>query len=151
MASVIGVFNSADQAQKAIRALRAKGFGDDEISIVSKDDGGARGGGSIMEGTVTGGAIGGGAGLLAGLGALAIPGIGPIVAAGPLAAALSGAVTGGLVGGLVDLGIPDDRGGYYEERVKQGGILGVVKTDDAKANDAANIFRSEGASDVEVH
>ncbi|HHY47360.1 MAG TPA: hypothetical protein GX506_08710, partial [Firmicutes bacterium] len=94
---------------------------------------------------------GGAAGLLAGLGALAIPGIGPIVAAGPLAATLSGAVTGGLVGGLVDLGIPDERGRYYEERVKQGGVLTAVKTDARKADEAARILRESGATDVEMH
>jgi uncharacterized membrane protein len=88
---------------------------------------------------------------LAGVGALAIPGIGPIVAAGPLAGALSGAVTGGVAGGLIDLGIPEDKGRQYEENLKQGGVLAVIETSDDKANDASSILRQYGAKDVETH
>ncbi|HHV62315.1 MAG TPA: hypothetical protein GXX51_06725 [Firmicutes bacterium] len=163
MATVIGVFDARDQAEKAINEMRNKGFDKNEISIVAKDQRGTGEGGrgeggltmmaedDLADGTVTGGAIGGAAGLLAGIGALAIPGIGPIVAAGPIAAALTGAVTGGLVGGLVDMGIPEQRSEFYENQVKQGRILTVIKADQKKVDDAARILRQNGATDVEVH
>ncbi|MGE5577693.1 MAG: hypothetical protein ACM3TT_10940 [Syntrophothermus sp.] len=165
MASVIGVFSSKDQAEKAVNVMREKGFTNNEISIVAKGKKEGRGaegdeeGGAAMEmgdqdltdGTAWGGTLGGVAGLLAGAGALAIPGIGPIVAAGPIAAGLSGAVAGGLAGGLVDYGIPEERGRYYEQRVKEGKILTVVKADRKKVDEAAKLLRDNGASDVEVH
>src|SRR5690554_5074615 len=106
---------------------------------------------SIADGTTWGGALGGVAGLLAGVGALAIPGIGPIIAAGPLAGVLSGAVTGGVAGGLIDLGIPEERGRHYEENLKQGGVLAVIETSSDKVDDASEILRENGASDVESH
>lgn len=162
--TVIGVFKSRQQADRAVDDLRQKGFTNNEISIVAKEatarggqgGGAGRGGGgefndNISDGTLTGGAIGGVAGLLAGAGALAIPGVGPILAAGPIAAGLTGAVTGGIAGGLLDLGIPEARGRHYEEEVKRGGILAVVKTDDKKVSEAAMILRQNGASDVETH
>ncbi|HHY33506.1 MAG TPA: Spo0E family sporulation regulatory protein-aspartic acid phosphatase [Firmicutes bacterium] len=163
VASVIGTFDSRDKAERAVQELKQKGFGDDKVSIVAKEDrmkGGDRGeggltmrggGDDLTGGTLTGGAIGGAAGILAGLGALAIPGIGPIVAAGPIAAGLTGAVTGGIVGGLVDLGIPEERGRYYESKVKEGKILAVVKADDNTVDDAKNVLAKFGASDIEIH
>lgn len=168
--TVVGVFESRGQAEKAVGELRDGGFRDNEINIVARDDRGnegARGGGfqaggrgtdvgnftnqNVTDGVTWGGTVGGLAGLLAGAGALAIPGIGPIVAAGPIAGALSGAVTGGVTGGLLDFGIPEARGRHFEERVRQGGILALVRTSEEKANDAAHIFRHNGASDVEIH
>ena len=100
--TVLGVFNSVDEAEKAVGDLQRKGFSRDEISIVAKETSAKRGEGgdrdsmnqNLSQGVSTGGAIGGAAGLLAGIGALAIPGVGPIIAAGPIAAALTGAVTG---------------------------------------------------------
>jgi hypothetical protein len=106
---------------------------------------------NLTNGTTTGGTLGGLAGILGGVGAMAIPGIGPILAAGPIAAGLTGAVTGGLAGGLVDLGIPEERGQYYEEEVKKGGILATVEADQDKINDVASYLRSSGARDVETH
>ncbi|NMB45901.1 MAG: hypothetical protein GX998_05750 [Firmicutes bacterium] len=161
MSTIIGTFSSREQAEKAVRALRDKGFTEDEISVVAKrggqqgdfetagDDMGGMGGAS--QGTAWGSALGGVAGLLAGVGALAIPGIGPIVAAGPLAATLSGAVTGGVAGGLLDLGIPEERGRYFEEEVKKGRFLTVIDTDSGMVEDAAKIMRDNGAADVESH
>ena len=162
MSSIIGTFSRRDEAERAIHELKRKGFGDDKVSIVAKDDqgrGGDRGegglkmgrGADVSGGTVTGGAIGGTAGVLAGLGALAIPGIGPIVAIGPIAAGLAGAVAGGLVGGLVDLGIPENRSKFYENKVKEGKVLAVVKADDNEVNDVREIYGKCGASDIEIH
>jgi len=148
--TVIGVFNSRDQAEKAVSDLRNKGF-ENEISIVAKDESGGARGDSITDGTTTGGVLGGIAGLAIGAGALAIPGLGPIIAAGPIAGLLSGAATGGIAGGLTDWGIPEERGKYYEGKVKEGNIIAAVKTDDNKIDSAAGVLRNYGAQDVETH
>lgn len=153
MSTVIGVFSSEQQAEQAVGAMREGGFGEDEISLVAKgqeeDTGGGMG--TLSGGTTTGGTIGGIAGLLAGIGALAIPGIGPIIALGPIAATLSGAVAGGITGGLIDLGIPPGRGEFYEGKVREGKILSVIETDAEKVDQAAQILRDNGAEDVESH
>lgn len=164
--TIVGVFRSKADAEKAVSELRGKGFKDNEISILAKGEERQRGGRGdrdepdsltsfagqdVGEGVTTGGAIGGLAGLLAGAGALAIPGIGPLVAAGPIAAALSGAVTGGVAGGLLDFGIPEERGRHYEERIREGNVVALVRADEAKIKDASVIFRNNGAFDVETH
>lgn len=162
MGKVIATFNSRNQAEEAVSAMRDKGLNPEEISIVAKtagkkgrgdmETGGEMGAMDVSEGTAWGGALGGLTGLLAGAGALAIPGIGPIVAAGPLAATLSGAVAGGVAGGLIDLGIPEDRGRYYEEEVKRGKILAVIESDDeSKLDHAVDVLKEYGADDVETH
>jgi hypothetical protein len=91
--------------------------------------------------------------LLAGIGALAIPGVGPFIAAGPIMAALSGAAigatTGGVVGGLVGLGIPEIEAKRYDEKLKKGNYLVAVHTDESKDVDRAkHIFKTVGAEDV---
>lgn len=105
------------------------------------------------KGAVAGGVIGGTAGLLAGLAGLALPGIGPLVAAGPIAAMLTGAgigaVAGGLIGGLRQLGVSDADAEYYAEAVRRGGALVIVKTDDARATEIADTMRRQGAIDIE--
>ncbi|MBO8125912.1 MAG: hypothetical protein H0Z38_01605 [Firmicutes bacterium] len=157
MPTVVGTFSSTNDAEQAVGALKEQGFDEKEISLVAKDEGreeeneGLTMGQDLTGGTATGGALGGLAGLLAGAGALAIPGIGPIVAAGPIAAGLSGAVVGGIAGGLVDLGIPQERGEYYEEQVQKGNILVALKAEDDQVDQAANILRDYGAKDVESH
>lgn len=150
---VIGVFRSTQAAEQAVNQLRSQGFSNQEINIISKkdqnqteyvDD-------DITDGAVTGGTLGGIGGLLLGAGALAIPGLGPIVAVGPIAAALSGAVVGGVAGGLIDWGIPEEVSRRYEDSVRQGGILAIVKTAETSVNQAAAILRQNGAQDVESH
>jgi uncharacterized protein (TIGR02271 family) len=88
-----------------------------------------------------------------GITGLAIPGIGPIIAAGPIAATLAGAgvgaVAGGLIGGLTNLGVPEEHAHYYAEGVRRGGVLVTVATEDARAADAAGIMRRHGAVDIE--
>lgn len=154
--TVIGLFDSRDQAERAVSTLRGRGF-HEEISILAADKGKAGGAarspgeGSLATGASTGGVLGGLAGLAMGVGALAIPGIGPIVAAGPIAGLLSGAATGGIAGGLIDWGIPAERGKFYEGKVKEGKILASVRTNEVKVNDAAQILRQNGAHDVETH
>lgn len=164
MSTVIGVFDDKERAKAAIEALEDEGFGEDELSVVAKDDsgGGDDDGGDggdmnmvnaddVTEGVAWGGGIGAVGGLLAGLGALAIPGIGPIVAAGPLAAALSGAVAGGLAGGLIDLGIPETEGQRFEQDVKEGRVLAVVECDRSEADRAEELLRQHGADEVQVY
>jgi len=163
--TVIGVFASRDQAERAVEELRSKGF-EKEISILAKDEEAKNdrgtpgvdensvmfgGGDSVTGGAATGGVIGGIAGLAIGAGALAIPGLGPIIAAGPIAGLLSGAATGGIAGGLVDWGIPEERGRYYEGKVKEGHIVATIRSSDDKIDTAAGILRKNGAQDVETH
>lgn len=163
--TVIGVFSSRDKAESAVNKLKERGFDESRISIVGREKeirGGDKsagrgslmgdmGGDQLSGGITTGGTLGGLAGLLAGVGALAIPGIGPIVAAGPLAAVITGAVGGGIAGGLIDWGIPEERGRFYEGRVREGKILAAIKTDDSKQSEVASILRENGATDVESH
>ncbi|MDD4169203.1 MAG: hypothetical protein PHD36_02890 [Desulfotomaculaceae bacterium] len=159
--TVVGLFNSREQAEKAVSALRERGF-HEEISVVAADHEKTGGnfqqragqidqGNNISSGVTTGGLLGGLAGLAMGAGALVIPGIGPILAAGPIAGVLSGAATGGLAGGLIDWGIPAERGQFFEEQVKEGKILASVRTEDTKINDAASVMRDNGAQNVETH
>ncbi|NLC10951.1 MAG: hypothetical protein GX767_01685 [Firmicutes bacterium] len=154
MPAVVGIFNEHSQAERALRQLQENGFSEEQISLVAKRDENQEGGQEgqdLGDGTLTGSAIGGLAGLLAGTGALLIPGVGPIIAAGPLAATLTGVVGGGIAGGLIDYGISEERGRYYEERVRQGSVLVSVKAEDDKVENAAEILRNMGAEDVETH
>lgn len=151
--AVIAVFHDRDRAESALEDLKERGF-ERDISLIARDSEGDQegmGDQDLTEGAFTGGALGGIAGLLAGTGALLIPGIGPIIAAGPIAATLTGVVAGGIAGSLVDYGIPEERGEYFEEQVRQGSILVALKADDERVDDAASVLRSHGAEDVETH
>jgi hypothetical protein len=110
-------------------------------------------GSNAAAGAVTGGVVGGAAGLAASLMGLAIPGIGPIIAAGPIVSLLTGAgvgaVAGGLIGGLTDMGVSHGDAQYYAEAVRRGGALVTVRADDARAERAAEIMRNHGAVDIE--
>lgn len=157
--TVVGIFSSNDEARSAVNSLRTNGFGDNEISLIARDDRQQQegeGGTSatyqdqnLGDGTATGGILGGLAGLLAGVGALVIPGVGPIIAAGPIAGVLTGAVAGGIAGGLIDYGIPEEQGQEYEQRVKAGDTLLLIETSEERANDAGRILREENAAEVE--
>ena len=131
------------------------GFGRDDISVVRTNQQGDYTSGNMVEpkeqdasgaaaGAGIGAVLGGLAGLLVGLGALAIPGIGPIVAAGPLATTLAGAglgaATGGLVGALADAGIPEREAGAYAEGVRRGGTLVTVRADEDRVDRATDIL-----------
>lgn len=104
-------------------------------------------------GATAGGIIGGSLGLLAGIGSLAIPGLGPFIAAGPIIAALSGSAVGGalglLVGSLVGLGIPEYEAKKYESQLKQGFVLISINANDSKQIDRAkDVLQKEGAHDI---
>jgi hypothetical protein len=151
-----------EQARATVGQLTAAGFSQDDISVLFPDKGSTKEFAHQKEtklpegatvGAGTGGVLGGTVGLLAGLGALAIPGLGPFIAAGPLMAALSGgaigAGLGGLTGALVGLGIPEYEAKRYEGKVKEGGILISVHTEDGEeAKRAKDIFKEAGAHDI---
>src|SRR5437660_12263856 len=143
--SVFGIAITHGQAERIVEQLQAEGFAASEISVLMPDTGGTRDVGHVKatkgpEGATTGGAtggvVGGVIGLLAGIGALAIPGVGPLIAAGPIMAALSGAAvgaaTGGVVGGLIGLGIPEYEAKRYEGMVKEGKVLLSVHADNSE-------------------
>jgi uncharacterized protein (TIGR02271 family) len=159
--TVIGLFDRMDDARHVVQELIDHGLQRDDISLVSRQDhegayvterGDERTSGTAI-GAGAGAALGGVGGLLVGLGALAIPGIGPAVAAGPLVTALAGAglgaTAGGLIGALTDLGVPEEEAHYYAEGVRRGGVLVAVDTDDQRADRAAEVMEHAGAIDVD--
>jgi hypothetical protein len=156
----VGLFDDRDDAQDAINALRDAGFDASTISVVARDRGvqgqlaedtGTEAGEAAATGAVAGGVLGGLAGWLVGIGALAIPGVGPIIAAGPLAAALGGmaigAAGGGIIGALTGAGIPDEEARYYDEGFRRGGILVTVQAA-GRYGEAQSIMREYGARDA---
>lgn len=149
---VTGVFESERQAGAAADDLRQHGLRDDEISVVSrKEKTDSKKTDNISDGLLAGGAIGGLAGILAGAGTIAIPGLGIMAAAGPITGLFSGLATGSLLGGLIDLGIPEKKGKEYEKDVKDGKILFSMKTDKDKAEEVVSILKRNGAEKVEYH
>ncbi|AWB43939.1 hypothetical protein DCC85_06695 [Paenibacillus sp. CAA11] len=151
---IVGVFNTEQDAVGAIEELKQQGIQADDISVVSKnsadmnaldDRTGTKAPEGVATGAATGGVVGGVTGLLAGLGLLAIPGIGPIIAAGPIAAALTGAAVGagagGLAGGLIGMGIPEDEANEYDAYVNDGRILVMVDEDVAVRENVYRVFR----------
>src|SRR5829696_6186603 len=160
--SVFCIVTTESQAANIVGQLKEEGFSNNDISALFPDKTGTRDfavekGTKAPEGAATGagsGALLGGAlGWLAGIGALAIPGVGPFVAAGPIAAALSGAAVGGAVGGitgaLIGMGIPEYEAKRYEGKVKEGGILISVHAEDSEEISRAKaIFERNGAQDV---
>jgi hypothetical protein len=153
--SVICIVRSESQAINIVNQLRAAGFSSNDISALLPDRAGSRDFAheqhtkapeGAATGGVTGGVVGGALGWLAGIGALAIPGVGPFIAAGPIMAALGGAAVGGAVGGitgaLIGLGIPEYEAKRYEGKVKDGNILVSVHTEDRdEISRAKEIFK----------
>lgn len=160
--AVFGIYSSYGQVESAVDALRAAGFRNTDISVLfpenvgSKDfahQKGTKAPEDASTGAGTGALIGGGLGWLAGIGALAIPGLGPFIAAGPIMAALAGAGVGGAVGGitgaLIGMGIPEYEAKRYEGRVKEGGILLSVHSDNSDwTKRAKEILERTGAQDI---
>lgn len=160
--AVIGLVESEAKAELIVAELQRTGFSNNDISALLPDKRGTRdfaheNNTKAPEGAVAGvsagGAIGGTLGLLAGIGALAIPGVGIFIAAGPIMAALSGAAAGAAVGGiagaLVGLGIPEIEAKQYEGKVKGGNILLSVHVEDDDQQDRAKkILEVGGAEDV---
>lgn len=158
--TVVGLFHSREQAEEAVRELRNRDFDAGDISLITRGEESENSGEKTMDyeeqnladGTLTDGVLGGMAGLLAGAGALLIPGIGPIIAAGPLAGALTGAVTGGIAGGLIDYGIPEDEGDRYEQEIRQGGVMVALEAEDENiAGEVEAVLQENGAYEVKIH
>jgi hypothetical protein len=160
--SALCLVDTEAQADAIVGQLRSAGFSENDISVLFPDKGSTRDFAHKKEtkmpegatvGASTGGVVGGTIGLLAGIGALAIPGLGPFIAAGPIMAALSGgaigAGVGGLTGALIGLGIPEYEAKRYEGKVKEGGILISVHSESYDENKRAkDIFKEEGAHDI---
>jgi hypothetical protein len=171
--NVVALYDNFEDANAAVRDLVDQGFQREEISFMAADksrmqrstltdvDEGvdstvvADDASGAGVGAGVGAAVGGLAGVLIGLGALAIPGIGPIIAAGPLATVLAGlagagagAVAGGILGALVDMGVPEETAGYYAEGVRRGGTLVSVRVDDQYTDKALNILNRHNPVDL---
>jgi len=150
------------QAVTIVDRLKAAGFSNNDISVLLPDKGstrefahekGTKAPEGALTGAGTGGVLGGVLGWLVGIGALAIPGLGPFIAAGPIMAALSGAAigatTGGVVGALVGMGIPEYQAKRYEARLREGRILISVHSDNSdETKRAKEIFEQAGAEDI---
>jgi len=160
--SVFCIATSRNQADQIVDQLRSANFSNNDISALFADKGtthdfahekNTKAPEGAVTGAGTGGVVGGALGWIAGIGALAIPGVGPFIAAGPIIAALSGAAigaaVGGIAGGLIGLGIPEIEAKRYEGKLKEGNILISVHTENsAEITRAKDIFTRAGAQDI---
>jgi hypothetical protein len=160
--AVFGIYSTRDQVEESIQALRDASFRTEDVSILFSENEGSKDFGHVKStkapegasaGAAGGAMVGGVLGWLAGIGAIAIPGAGPFIAAGPIMAALAGAGVGGTVGGvtgsLVGMGIPEYEAKRYEGRVRKGGYLLSVHCDDSEwVGRAKEILRLSGAEDI---
>ncbi|WP_058485847.1 DUF1269 domain-containing protein [Defluviitalea phaphyphila] len=153
--TVVALFNNRLDAENAAYELRNQNLRMDDISIAAKQDFKEESdelvNDNISDGITTGSVLGGLAGLLIGAGTFAIPGLGVLVAAGPLAGLLSGAITGGIVGGLIDLGIPESSSTKYEEKIKEGKVLLTTKAREETVDAVVDTLKNFGGEDIEVH
>jgi hypothetical protein len=171
--TVYGVFDDVDNAERAVSALKDHGADGNEVSVIRRSDGRGvpqieneaaqgltvTGPGDVAAGAMKGGAAGIALGVLASAVALTIPGIGPILAAGPLATAIgaalatgaAGAIGGGFVGYLVDQGVPDVTATRYHEAVTRGDILVSVRSARLSSADVLLLMQKYGAIDVSRH
>jgi hypothetical protein len=160
--AVFGLAKNEAHAVTIVEQLKAAGFSSNDISVLFPDKTGTKDFAhehhtkapeGAAAGAGTGGVLGGALGWLTGIGALAIPGLGPFIAAGPIMAALSGAAAGaalgGIAGALIGLGIPEYEAKRYEGKIQEGNVLISVHTDDrAERSRAKQILEQAGAEDV---
>jgi hypothetical protein len=160
--AVFGIYADRSSVDHGVEALKAAGFSNSDVSALFPENKGTKDFAhekntkapeGATTGAGTGALLGGGLGWLAGIGALAIPGLGPFIAAGPIMAALAGAGVGGAIGGLtgalVGMGIPEYEAKRYEGRVKDGGILLSVHSDNSdETKRAKEILERTGAQDI---
>jgi hypothetical protein len=160
--AVFGIYRTRNEAERCVDALLENGFRHEDISVLLPENAGTKDFAHEKQtkapegaatGAGTGAAVGGTLGLLAGIGALAIPGLGPFIAAGPIMGALAGIGTGGVVGGfigaLVGMGIPEYEAKRYEGIVKEGGILLSVHCDNSDwVKRAKDVLEATGAHDI---
>lgn len=160
--AVFCIAKTQTQAEAIVDQLKMAGFSYDDISVLFPDKQGSKDFAhehhtkapeGAAAGAGAGGVVGGTLGLLAGIGSLAIPGVGPFIAAGPIMAALSGAAVGaavgGLTGALIGLGIPEYEAKRYEGKIRKGNILISVHTEDSnEASRVKEIFEQNNAEDI---
>ena len=160
--SIFGILHAREEAESIVERLKNAGFTSNDISMLFADTAGSKDfahehSTKAPEGTTTGGAtgfvVGGVLGWLAGIGSLAIPGLGPFIAAGPIMAALSGAAVGtaigGIAGALIGMGIPEYEARRYESKVKEGNILVSVHAENHEmAERAREILKAFHAADI---
>jgi hypothetical protein len=160
--AAFGIFSDRASTDNCINALIAADFRSDDISVLTSDpkttkelstEKNTKAPEGTTAGATAGGVIGGALGLLAGIGAIAIPGVGPFIASGPILATLAGlgagAATGGILGALVGMGLPEYEAKRYEGSVRQGGFLLSVHCDDSNwVSKAKDILKKNGAKDI---
>lgn len=160
--AVFGIYQSRAEVERGVDRLKLDGFASSEISVLMPEEGGSekfahekatKAPEGATTGAGTGLVLGGALGWLVGIGALAIPGVGPLIAAGPIVALLAGAGTGaalgGITGGLVGMGVPEYEAKRYEDFINDGGILLSVHTgDSAKIKRAKQALEETGAKDI---
>src|SRR6266404_6552364 len=160
--AVFAIYSPVATLENALNELKQAGFRHEDISVLFPENLGSKelttvkatkAPEGVAAGAGSGAVVGGALGWLAGIGALAIPGIGPFIAAGPIVAALAGlgvgSAVGGITGGLVGLGIPEFEAKRYEGKVKDGNILISVHTEDGtQRTRAKEIFQNNGAEDI---
>jgi len=160
--AAFGIYRNVTQAEQAVDRLLAAGFSNNDISVLLPDsqsskefahEKNTKAPEGTTTGVTTGGVVGGTLGLLAGIGALAIPGLGPFIAAGPIMGALAGlgvgGAVGGLIGALVGMGIPEYEAKRYEGRVKEGGVLLSVHCNSSEeVSRAKDLLKQTGAEDI---
>jgi hypothetical protein len=160
--AVFGLVDNEFQAERVVDELRAAGFSNNDLSVLFPDKTGTRDFAheqhtkapeGAATGAATGGILGGALGWLAGIGTLAIPGLGPFIAAGPIMAALAGlgvgAAAGGLTGALIGMGIPEYEAKLYEGKIKEGNILIAIHTDDSEQRKRSKeVLERVGAHDI---
>jgi hypothetical protein len=161
---IVGVFHTEQEAINAVDGLKRQGYRADQISVIAKDRGemssiieetGTRAPEGAATGAITGGTLGSVGGILLGMGALAIPGIGPFIAAGPIVAGLTGlaagAGTGALVGGLIGLGIPEEEAKKYNDYLDDGHILVMVDSNTEWDTHTYNTFRTNNSMNANTY
>lgn len=170
-----GVFSTAKEAEKSIRDLHDLGFTEEDISVFAQDSDqvdklnedsdvdvttdsekrGSKSGKGLGLGALSGGVLGGLAGLVAEAALITIPGVGPLAAAGPLATTLAGlgtgAVGGGIVGALVGAGLPEDQAKEFEEYIKDGNIVVLLKVDESQKAEVERTFNQSGSLNTSMY
>lgn len=165
MKTIVALYDDLEDARDTVEDLVDKGILREDISFVTRDVAGEyasyveehEAGEDVAEaaagGAVGGAVVGGLLGVLVGLGAFAVPGLGPIIAAGPVAAGLAGAATGavagGLLGALVEWGVPEEEAEYYTEAVRRGSTLVAVRATEARIDDVVQVMNEHNPVDVE--
>jgi hypothetical protein len=161
-AAALGIFPNIANAEAAIDGLTMAGFSNQALSVLLSEKDEAKGlatesttkaSGGATAGVGVGGVVGGALGLLAGAGALTLPGVGPLIAAGPIMASLAALGVGGSVGGfagaLVGMGIPEFEAKLYDVRVKDGGVLVAVHSESPEGiSKARDVLKAVGAEDI---